>query len=161
MAAPKSAFPPSAIIGVAVLALVMICCQQAFGWADGESDGDGGCCGEAVQELLKSEPESVSESGMRFTKQLINSSNDWLGFLIGVGPEICDHTNCGELSPEQASKIAAIVLENKRHRENNQTNIWIAIGTGFTALIAGASLVLGILNNRRSRRNERLIAELR
>ncbi len=159
-------FPTVAFVGLTAVLLLVF--APAFGKdsgggygtsGGGDSTAGPGCCN-AINKLTKGDPPDVRDATAQVYTLLMQMKSVEFAVLMANTNDACNQIQCGILNRDRVRNVIAIAADD-RPRVESYRIAWFAAAAAITsAVVALCGLVLSIVANRRSRRNEREIKRI-
>jgi hypothetical protein len=129
--------------------------------------GEGGCCGKAVNDLIKNRPDEQQAAALQLFKDLYVIDEEHLAYLKARGDQVCSDVNCKEMEPALVQQLVGLAADRKQRNEANQIASESNRVAWFGLFAAIASAVIGLIallfswrSNKQSHRNEAAIERL-
>lgn len=126
-------------------------------WGRGSGSGD---MRTSVVQLLSTDDPAELDNAMKRVNEFLNADIEKL-FYLSVDEDLCRTYNCAPFTKEEIHKLVGLALLYKERRERNTTDLWVTTVAVTTALTAVGSLILGLVNYRRTTRQQRQIEAVR
>ncbi len=122
------------------------------------TSGDGGCCNDALNDLIKLQPDAQQAGALDLYNDLVGLDEGKLAFLKAMDDQVCDHTDCKDLDPGFVRRLVSLASDKQQSNQSNRI-AWIGtVATAISTLIALAALWVSFVSDRRSRRLEAGVA---
>ena len=142
---------------------VVILTMPAIARGDGAGGGGGNGNGNGIERAARNlfpdrTPEVVAQVAEMIREIMSRELEEIVVYELSESP--CSVLKCRFMNDEAMTKIISVARTMKQRRERDRINMILAIVGGITAFAALGSLILGLVNLRRSRRHERVLKRL-